>query len=122
MAFLSRTASISASTKAKNNLGAASFMRIHIRLTYVPRHIGGEDRGEAADRGHDLSGGRLALNEFLVMACFWYLKDRRYVSYARPKHGNSNGLTRQASLMAGPKAVFVSLAQAMSWSTFGRRD
>src|SRR6478752_167371 len=37
-------------------------------------------------------------------------------------HGNSNGLTRQASLMAGPKAVFVSLAQAMSWSTFGRRD
>jgi hypothetical protein len=26
----------------------------------VPRHVGGEDRGEAADRGHDLSGGRLA--------------------------------------------------------------
>jgi hypothetical protein len=26
----------------------------------VPRHIGGEDRGEAADRRHDLSGGRLA--------------------------------------------------------------
>jgi hypothetical protein len=26
----------------------------------VPRHVGGEDRSEAADRGHDLSGGRLA--------------------------------------------------------------
>jgi hypothetical protein len=26
----------------------------------VPRHVGSEDRGEAADRGHDLSGGRLA--------------------------------------------------------------
>ena len=26
----------------------------------IPRHVGGEDRGEAADRGHDLSGGRLA--------------------------------------------------------------
>jgi hypothetical protein len=26
----------------------------------VPRHVGGEDRGEAADRRHELSGGRLA--------------------------------------------------------------
>ena len=26
----------------------------------IARHVGGEDRGEAADRGHDLSGGRLA--------------------------------------------------------------
>jgi hypothetical protein len=30
------------------------------------RHIGGEDRGEAADRGHDLSGGRFGLSKFTV--------------------------------------------------------
>jgi hypothetical protein len=30
----------------------------------VARHIGGEDGGEAADRGHGLSGGKVGLTEF----------------------------------------------------------
>ena len=37
----------------------AFFVRAH--QARVPGHVGGEDRGEAADRGHDLSSGRLAL-------------------------------------------------------------
>jgi len=35
LAFLSRTASISASTKAESNFGAASFMRIHISDSHM---------------------------------------------------------------------------------------
>jgi hypothetical protein len=30
----------------------------------VPRHVGGEDRGEAADSGHELSGRSIGLTEF----------------------------------------------------------
>jgi hypothetical protein len=33
---------------------------IHPHQARIPCHVGGEDGGEAADRGHDLSGGRLA--------------------------------------------------------------
>jgi hypothetical protein len=29
-------------------------------ILVLPGHVGGEDRGEAADRGHGLSGGRWA--------------------------------------------------------------
>jgi hypothetical protein len=29
----------------------------------IPRHIGGEDRGETADRGHGLSGGKVGLTK-----------------------------------------------------------
>ena len=44
-------------------VGPEPFVRsllIRAHQARVPRHVGGEDRGQAADRGHGLSGGRLA--------------------------------------------------------------
>jgi hypothetical protein len=32
----------------------------------VPRHVGSEDRGEAADRGHGVSGRKVPLPEFTL--------------------------------------------------------
>jgi hypothetical protein len=43
-------------------MGLKPFVRpllIRPHQARIPRHVGGEDRCEAADRGHDLSGGRV---------------------------------------------------------------
>ena len=46
----------------------------------VARYIGGEDRGETADRGHGLSGGRVGLTKYslkpaVALASRWWDSD-----------------------------------------------